>query len=361
MENRSFVISIRYLRSLIMDPITLGLPHRPPFIFVESVDKLEAGRLAQCSKTFRKSESFFEGHFPGNAIVPGVLLVEGMAQTAGIAVGGPDKMFLLAAIRSMKFLRPVRPEEPIGFSARKLEMSVDLFNVPSRLGLDSIWLRKAKLFSRRVCSLNHRHHELNSSIWGPFHILPTDEPGLCGSRETDLKNERNDLKVYPITELSMKKIAIVLCSGFADRVAAGIPRRRSWLSPKQGEQLPTLTLNYLGKQPELTGKPLLVEFWATWCPPCRKSIPHLNEIYSKYKAQGLQIVGITDEDEATVKKFQKQIPMDYNVAINTPGSIYEQFGIKAIPTAFLVDKGGKIVWTGHPMELSETEIQSVLN
>jgi 3-hydroxyacyl-[acyl-carrier-protein] dehydratase len=102
-----------------MDPISCGLPHRPPFIFVESVDKLEAGLLAHCSKTFRSSESFFEGHFPGNAIVPGVLLVEGMAQTAGIAVGGPQKMFLLAAIRSMKFLRPVHPEETIAFSAHK--------------------------------------------------------------------------------------------------------------------------------------------------------------------------------------------------------------------------------------------------
>src|ERR1700758_568128 len=103
-----------------MDPISLGLPHRPPFIFVESVDKLEAGLLAECSKTFRRSETFFQGHFPGNAIVPGVLLVEGMAQTAGIAMGGPKKLFLLAAIRSMKFFRPVRPEEPIGFVARKL-------------------------------------------------------------------------------------------------------------------------------------------------------------------------------------------------------------------------------------------------
>jgi 3-hydroxyacyl-[acyl-carrier-protein] dehydratase len=103
-----------------MDPISLGLPHRSPFIFIEVVDKLEPGLSAECSKTFQKNESFFAGHFPGNAIVPGVLLVEGMAQTAGIAVGGPEKVFLLAAIRSMKFLRPVRPEEPIGFSARKL-------------------------------------------------------------------------------------------------------------------------------------------------------------------------------------------------------------------------------------------------
>jgi 3-hydroxyacyl-[acyl-carrier-protein] dehydratase len=106
--------------SYAMDPISLGLPHRPPFVFIEVVDKLEPGLSAECSKTFRKDESFFAGHFPGNAMVPGVLLVEAMAQTAGIAVGGPDKLFLLAAIRSMKFLRPVRPEEPIAFKARKL-------------------------------------------------------------------------------------------------------------------------------------------------------------------------------------------------------------------------------------------------
>jgi thiol-disulfide isomerase/thioredoxin len=158
----------------------------------------------------------------------------------------------------------------------------------------------------------------------------------------------------------MKKIALALFAGLLIGLSAA-PIHAQIIAVKQGAQLPTLSLNYLGKQPELTGKPLLVEFWATWCPPCRTSIPHLNQIYAKYKAMGLQIVGITDENEATVKKFQKQIPMDYSVAINTPGSIFEQFGIQAIPTAFLVDKSGKIVWTGHPMDLSEGEIQSVLN
>jgi thiol-disulfide isomerase/thioredoxin len=162
------------------------------------------------------------------------------------------------------------------------------------------------------------------------------------------------------TELSMKKIAIVLLMGLLIGLPAASTHAQLVVA-KEGAQLPALALNYLGKRPELAGKPLLVEFWATWCPPCRKSIPHLNEIYSKYKGKGLQIVGITDEDEATVQKFLKQIPMDYNVAINTPGSTFEQFGVTAIPTAFLVNKSGKIVWTGHPMELSESEIQSVLN
>jgi thiol-disulfide isomerase/thioredoxin len=143
-------------------------------------------------------------------------------------------------------------------------------------------------------------------------------------------------------------------------IVAGAVRTQS-TPPKPGDPFPKVTLNYLGKEPELSGKPVLVEFWATWCPPCRKSIPHLNQLYSKYRSKGLEIVGITDENEATVKKFQQQVPMDYNVAINTPQSVYKQFGIEGIPTAFLVDKGGKIVWTGHPMELTDVEIQGVLD
>jgi 3-hydroxyacyl-[acyl-carrier-protein] dehydratase len=103
-----------------MDPKSYGLPHREPFIFIESVDQVEMGVSAICSKSFSADEPFFKGHFPGNAIVPGVLLTEGMAQTAGIAAGGPGKCYLLAAVRSMKFLRPVRPGESIVFEARKV-------------------------------------------------------------------------------------------------------------------------------------------------------------------------------------------------------------------------------------------------
>jgi 3-hydroxyacyl-[acyl-carrier-protein] dehydratase len=103
-----------------MDPIAYGLPHREPFIFIDSVEKIERGVYAESSKSFSGEEPFFAGHFPGNAIVPGVLLTEGMAQTAGIAVGGPDQTFLLTAIRSMKFMRAVRPRENIRFVAKKL-------------------------------------------------------------------------------------------------------------------------------------------------------------------------------------------------------------------------------------------------
>jgi 3-hydroxyacyl-[acyl-carrier-protein] dehydratase len=103
-----------------MDPVSLGLPHRHPFIFIDEVDKLDAGAQAEARKQFGGEEAFFQGHFPGNPIVPGVLVAEAMAQTAGIAIGGPGKMFLLTAIRALKFLRPIRPREEIYLRAERV-------------------------------------------------------------------------------------------------------------------------------------------------------------------------------------------------------------------------------------------------
>jgi 3-hydroxyacyl-[acyl-carrier-protein] dehydratase len=119
-----------------MDPSSLGLPHRSPFIFIDEVDKLEPGLLAEARKRFGGEEAFFEGHFPGNPIVPGVLVAEAMAQTAGIAIGGPGKMFLLTAIRAMKFLRPIRPREEIRFRAERVGESGGLVQcaVEARVG-----------------------------------------------------------------------------------------------------------------------------------------------------------------------------------------------------------------------------------
>jgi 3-hydroxyacyl-[acyl-carrier-protein] dehydratase len=103
----------------IVDPIALGLPHREPFIFVDKVVSVTPGEAAECSKRFDGGEPFFHGHFPGDPLVPGVLLAEALAQTAGIAAGQPGRTFHLSAIRSMKFLAPVRPGMELRLFARK--------------------------------------------------------------------------------------------------------------------------------------------------------------------------------------------------------------------------------------------------
>ncbi|MCL4694807.1 MAG: TlpA family protein disulfide reductase [Candidatus Hydrogenedentes bacterium] len=99
----------------------------------------------------------------------------------------------------------------------------------------------------------------------------------------------------------------------------------------------------------------LIEFWATWCPPCRKSIPHLNDLYATYKDRGLQVVAISNEEADHVAEFVKLQgdKMVYPVAIDGNGTMIENymtaFGQDGIPHVFLVDTEGKIAWHGHPM------------
>lgn len=97
------------------NPAELGLPHRAPFLFLDAVTNLEPGRCGEATLRLPKSTPLFEGHFPGNPLVPGVILTEAVAQLAGIVAGAADgsRAFLLGAIRSMKFPAPAGPDEDI--------------------------------------------------------------------------------------------------------------------------------------------------------------------------------------------------------------------------------------------------------
>jgi thiol-disulfide isomerase/thioredoxin len=111
----------------------------------------------------------------------------------------------------------------------------------------------------------------------------------------------------------------------------------------------------------------VVEFWATWCPPCRASIPHLTELQNKFKDRNVIFIGVSDEPASTVKKFVAQMgdKMDYTVAVDksrkTSEAYMEAFGVNGIPHAFIVDKEGRIAWHGHPMDNLESVLQAVLD
>jgi peroxiredoxin len=94
---------------------------------------------------------------------------------------------------------------------------------------------------------------------------------------------------------------------------------------------------------DLRGKIVLVNFWATWCPPCRVELPALDTIYTHFQSQGLVILSISDENPFTVGSFLA--PANYHppVLIDSGGAVHKQFHITGIPRTFVFDRDGKLV------------------
>jgi thiol-disulfide isomerase/thioredoxin len=125
--------------------------------------------------------------------------------------------------------------------------------------------------------------------------------------------------------------------------------------------LPLTGLEFIKGEPldlaTLRGKNVVVvELWATWCPPCRTSIPHLTEVQKKFANQGLLVVGITNEEREQAEPFVKKMggQMDYRVACDSSGTVTQQYmaavRARGIPTAIVINAKGNIAWHGHPMD-----------
>jgi cytochrome c biogenesis protein CcmG, thiol:disulfide interchange protein DsbE len=145
-----------------------------------------------------------------------------------------------------------------------------------------------------------------------------------------------------------------------------------WLShpdqhTKDLRPAPDFALTDLSGRPlrlsDYRGKVVILDFWATWCEPCKEEIPHLIEMQNKYSAQGLQVLGVSmDDDQPPVVKFQQQFKMNYPVAVGDSKLADQYGGILGLPITFVIDRQGRIisrhVGATNPSVL-ETEIQKL--
>lgn len=94
------------------------------------------------------------------------------------------------------------------------------------------------------------------------------------------------------------------------------------------------------------GQVVVVDFWASWCKPCRQSIPWLNGLRARYGTDGLVIVGINvDADRADADRFRHDVPIDFEVRYDPQGKLAQQFELQGMPTTLVFDRNGKLAHT----------------
>ena len=139
-----------------------------------------------------------------------------------------------------------------------------------------------------------------------------------------------------------------------------IASRRTAAKPKpaaSGNAAPDFTVTDIDGRKltlsDLKGKVVLLDFWATWCTPCRAEIPHFVEMQNKYGPQGFQVIGISmDDDAKPVREFYQQYKMNYPVAVGDD-KLADQFGgVMGLPVNFLIDREGRI----HSKHLGATDV-----
>ena len=119
---------------------------------------------------------------------------------------------------------------------------------------------------------------------------------------------------------------------------------------KTGDALPDLAAFQLEGQlpPDLKGKVILLDFWASWCGPCRRSFPAMTALHKDYSAQGLVVLGVSvDEKRADFDKFLKENPVTFSVVRDATQKLVTVADVASMPTSFLVDRQGRIRFVHH--------------
>lgn len=118
-------------------------------------------------------------------------------------------------------------------------------------------------------------------------------------------------------------------------------------SAEVGEKAPAFSLKDMKGNTvtldSLKGKVVFLDFWGTWCSPCKEEFPELDALYKKYGKDGLEVVGISvDKKESNVAEFLKKWPVSFTVLTDTTGDVPESYGLPGMPTGYIIGRDGII-------------------
>jgi len=147
--------------------------------------------------------------------------------------------------------------------------------------------------------------------------------------------------------ISCPVVALALSLGIAPRLVKSQDSAAACSSDTKAANLSLTLKDINGKSLALSdykGKVVLLDFWATWCPPCRKEIPGFIELYNSYRSRGLVVIGVSmDDSTADIKKFARRYKMNYPILLGAGRNDLEPaFGELPLPTAFVIGRDGRI-------------------
>lgn len=156
-----------------------------------------------------------------------------------------------------------------------------------------------------------------------------------------------------------RQVASVTPSALSKDLNDGIPPHEIHAKSFLGQPAPDLIVEqWLTEQPDTSGKFVLVDIWATWCPACREAIPELNELQAKFKDR-LVVIGISSETEAVIRRMTNP-KIDYSVGIDSQRRTSHALEVKAIPHAILIDPRGIVRFEGMPHYLDGRNLEKLL-